>query len=35
MNHDYLYQKKLRKIKQNPGKKTEPVDVEKKVDQGL
>lgn len=28
---DYLYTKKLRKIKQNPGKKPEKVDYEKKV----
>jgi hypothetical protein len=27
----YLYGKKMRKIKQNPGKKTEKVDYEKKV----
>lgn len=31
----YLYHKKVRKIKQNPGKKPEPVDVEKKVDRDI
>lgn len=31
----HLYTKKVKKLKQMPGKKTEPVDIEKKVDQGI